>query len=60
MRTRVELLLLYTMDYIKQPLDYFQILQMLKARGLTIGDDNDAIMHLKNIRHYILMDILRM
>ncbi len=59
MRTRVELLLLYTMDYIKQPLDYFQILQMLKARGLTIGDDNDAIMHLKNISYFRLANYLR-
>ena len=35
------------MEYTKQPLDYPQILQMLKDRGLIIRNDNEAIEQLK-------------
>lgn len=42
MRTRAELLLFMRMDYDKPPMDYPQILQMLKYRGLIIENDNFA------------------
>ncbi len=42
-RTRVGLLLLYSMRYTKRPLDYPDILAMLKERGLIICDDDKAI-----------------
>jgi len=48
MRTRAELLLFIHMDYTKQPLDYPQILQMLKERGLIVRDEIEAL-HQLNI-----------
>lgn len=59
MRTRVELLLFIHMDYTKQPLDYSQILQMLKSRGLIIRDDNDALAQLKVMSYFRLANYLR-
>lgn len=59
MRTRVELLLFIHMDYTKQPLDYSQILQMLKSRGLIIRDDNDALAQLKVMSYFRLTNYLR-
>ena len=40
------------MDYTKQPLDYPQIIQMLKARGLIIKDDNDASAQLQIMSYF--------
>ena len=39
---------IYIMDYTKQPLDYPQILQMLKNRGLIVKDEIEALRQLKN------------
>lgn len=47
------------MDYTKQPLDYSQILQMLKSRGLIIRDDNDALAQLKVMSYFRLANYLR-
>ena len=47
------------MNYTKQPLDYPQIIQMLKDRGLIIRDDNDAIDQLKIISYFRLANYLR-
>ena len=47
------------MDYTKQPLDYPQILQMLKDRGLIIRDDNDASAQLKIMSYFRLANYLR-
>lgn len=47
------------MDYTKQPLDYPQILQMLKGRGLIIRDDNDASAQLKIMSYFRLANYLR-
>lgn len=47
------------MDYIKQPLDYPQILQMLKDRGLIINDDNDALWQLRIMSYFRLANYLR-
>jgi abortive infection bacteriophage resistance protein len=47
------------MDYIKQPLDYPQILQMLKDRGLIISNDNDAVAQLKIMSYFRLANYLR-
>ena len=53
-RTRVGLLLLYSMRYTKQPLDYPDILAMLKERGLIIHDDDKAISCLRVISYFRL------
>ncbi|WP_233471840.1 MULTISPECIES: hypothetical protein [Bacteroides] len=47
------------MDYTKRPLDYPQILQMLKDRGLIIRDDNDALGQLKIMSYFRLANYLR-
>ncbi len=47
------------MDYIKQPLDYPQIIAMLKQRNLLIGDDGQAIKQLKIISYFRLANYLR-
>lgn len=47
------------MDYTKQPLDYPQILQLLKDRGLIIRDDNDATAQLKIMSYFRLANYLR-
>ena len=47
------------MDYTKQPLNYPQILQMLKDRGLIIRDDNDASAQLKIMSYFRLANYLR-
>lgn len=59
MRTRAELLLLYTMDYTKQPLDYPQILRMLKDRGLIVKDEIEALRQLKIISYFRLANYMR-
>lgn len=59
MRTRAELLLYIQMSYTKLPLDYPQLLQMLKDRGLIIRDDNNAIEQLKIISYFRLANYLR-
>ena len=46
-------------DYIKQPLDFPRILQMLKDRGLIIKDDNDALGQLKIMSYFRLANYLR-
>ena len=48
-----------SMDYTKQPLDFPEIIQMLKERGLIIEDDNDASEQLKNISYFRLANYLR-
>ena len=53
-RTRVGLLLLYSMRYTKQPLDYPDILAMLKERGFIIHDDDKAISCLRVISYFRL------
>jgi abortive infection bacteriophage resistance protein len=53
-RTRVGLLLLYSMRYTKQPLDYPDILAMLKERGLVINNDDKAIDCLRVISYFRL------
>lgn len=47
------------MSYTKLPLDYPQLLQMLKDRGLIIRDDNNAIEQLKIISYFRLANYLR-
>lgn len=47
------------MDYTKQPLDYPQILTMLKERGLIIRDDNDALEQLKIMSYFRVANYLR-
>ena len=59
MRTRAELLLLYIMDYTNQPLDYPQLLQLLKDRGLIIDDEGKALSELKIISYFRLANYLR-
>lgn len=59
MRTRVELLLFILMDYTKQPLDYPEILQLLKDRGLIIRDENEATAQLKIMSYFRLANYLR-
>ena len=46
------------MDYTKQPLDYPQIIQMLKVRGLIIKDDNDASAQLQIMSYFRLANYL--
>ena len=58
-RTRVGLLLLYSMRYTKQPLDYSDILEMLKERSLVINDDDKAIDCLKVISYFRLANYFR-
>ena len=50
---------LYTMDYTKQPLDYPQILQMLKGRGLIVRDEIEALRQLKIISYFRLANYMR-
>ena len=59
MRTRAELLLFINMDYTKQPLDYPQILQILKERGLLVRDENEALCQLKIISFFRLANYMR-
>lgn len=47
------------MNYTKPPLDYSQILQMLKGRGLIITDENKALAQLKTISYFRLANYLR-
>ena len=47
------------MDYTKCPLEYPQILQMLKTRGLIVEDDNYALEQLKNISYFRVANYLR-
>ena len=47
------------MDYTKQPLDYPQILQMLKDRGLIIRDDKDALAQLRIMSYFRVSNYLR-
>ena len=47
------------MDYTKQPLDYPQILQMLKGRGLIVRDEVEALRQLKIISYFRLANYMR-
>ncbi len=47
------------MDYTKQPLDYPQILQMLKDRGLIVRDEKEALRQLKIISYFRLANYMR-
>ncbi len=47
------------MNYSKQPLDYPQILQLLKDRGLIIRDINEAAAQLKIMSYFRLANYLR-
>lgn len=47
------------MDYTKQPLDYPQIIQMLKDRGLIIKDDDNASAQLQIMSYFRLANYLR-
>ena len=47
------------MDYTKGPLDYPQIIEMLKKRGLIINDENYAIGQLKIMSYFRLANYLR-
>lgn len=59
MRTRVELLLYNTMKYNKSPLDYPDILAMLKDRNLQILDEDLALSQLHIIGYFRLANYLR-
>ncbi len=59
MRTRVELLLFYTMEYTKQPLDYPDIISLLKQRNLLIDNEDFALNQLKIISYFRLANYLR-
>ena len=48
-RTRAELRFYRGMDYIKNALDYTQILAQLKARGVLFKDEERAVEVLTNI-----------
>lgn len=58
-RTRAELLLYIHMLYTKLPLDFPQIIQMLKDRGLNIINDTKAIEQLQVISYFRLANYLR-
>lgn len=47
------------MDYTKPPLDYPQILQLLKNRRLIISNDNDALAQLRIMSYFRLANYLR-
>lgn len=47
------------MNYSKQPLDYPQILQMLKDRGLIVRDEIEALRQLKIISYFRLSNYMR-
>lgn len=47
------------MDYIKQPLDYPQIITMLKQRNLLIGNYGQALEQLRIISYFRLANYLR-
>ena len=47
------------MEYSKLPLDYSQILQLLKGRGLIIRNDDDASEQLKTMSYFRLANYLR-
>lgn len=47
------------MNYSKISLDYTEIIQMLKSRGLLIDNDENAIRHLKVISYFRLASYLR-
>ncbi len=47
------------MNYTKQPLDYPQILQMLKERGLIVRDEVEALRQLKIISYFRLANYMR-
>ena len=49
---------IYIMDYTKQPLDYPQILQMLKNRGLIVKDEIEALRQLKIISYFRLANYM--
>ena len=42
------------MNYTKQPLDYADIISMLKSRGLVISDENKALECLKRVSYFRL------
>ena len=42
------------MNYTKQPLDYADIISMLKSRGLVISDENNALECLKRVSYFRL------
>lgn len=47
------------MNYTKQPLDYPQILQMLKDRGLIVRDEIEALRQLNIISYFRLANYMR-
>lgn len=47
------------MDYTKLPLDYPQILQMLKDQGLIVRDEIEALRQLKIISYFRLANYMR-
>ncbi len=47
------------MHYTKQPLDYPQILQMLRTRGLIVKDEVEALRQLKIISYFRLANYMR-
>ena len=57
-RTRVGLLLFIRMRYSKQPLDYPEILKLLKSRGLIIRDESMAIELLESGKLFSLRQLL--
>ena len=59
MRTKAELLLFIHYGLYKTTLDYPQILQMLKGRGLIIQDETYALEQLKVMSYFRLAIYLR-
>lgn len=47
------------MDYSKVPLDYFQIIKLLKDRGLKVKDEFEALRQLKIISYFRLANYMR-
>lgn len=58
-RNRAELRFYMGLRYTKQALDYPQILQQLKDRGLRFHDEQKAIAELRNICYFRIANYLR-
>lgn len=58
-RTRAELRFYMGLRYTKQALDYPQIIQQLKDRGLRFHDEQKAIAELRNISYFRIANYLR-
>ena len=57
-RTKVGLLLFIRIRFSKQPLDYLEILKLLKSRGLIIRDESMAIELLESGKLFSLRQLL--